>query len=179
VDAISHWLLDKALRYWHFMTCAFSEGIHGEGEVEAESSSVVEGRYEEFAGVREGSTVRDSGGQEVAAVASGTEGDEIENHAVEGRVQTSTLASQSLPLSSKSAARAVIALLAAVIVLIATLSAYLVPSRRWIGHFTGLGDWVAISVAVLLGAAIDTKAVTAQIYVGIARSSHRTPAKQH
>jgi hypothetical protein len=56
-------------------------------------------------------------------------------------------------MTSKSAVRAVIALLAAVIVPIATLSAYLVLSRHWIGHFTGLGDWVAISVAVLLGAA--------------------------
>jgi len=61
--------------------------------------------------------------------------------------------SQSLPMSSKSAVSAVIALLAAVILPIATLSVYLFTSRHWIGGFTGLGDRVAMCVAVLLGAA--------------------------
>jgi hypothetical protein len=58
----------------------FGGRLHGEGEVEAEISGVVEGRCEEIAGVCEESAVGHSGGEEVAPVAwcGGAEGDEIE-----------------------------------------------------------------------------------------------------
>jgi hypothetical protein len=63
------------------MRLFFGGRFHGESEVKAQGSAVVEGRREESTGVCEESVVGDSGGEEVEAVAGGrgAEGDETGN----------------------------------------------------------------------------------------------------
>jgi hypothetical protein len=72
--------IDYAISSFSRYDAAFLEGSHGESEVEAEISGVVEGRCEEFAGVCEESVVGHPGGEEVEAIArsSRTEGHETE-----------------------------------------------------------------------------------------------------
>jgi hypothetical protein len=69
------------------------------------------------------------------------------------KLQSGDSMSQDSSMLEQTGMRAVLSSLCAVIMPIALLSMYLLASRQWIGHFTGIGDLAATSVAVLLGGA--------------------------
>jgi hypothetical protein len=85
--AESPWRRPKGAAKWkrvmfpRYDASFFGGAVHGEGEVETEIGGVVERRCEESARVCEESTVGDSGGEEVEAVAGrrGAEGDETQD----------------------------------------------------------------------------------------------------